>query len=62
MSAEDYHINLNQLSHLFIEKNKALTEAMKNKQKHAALIELFEEVKSIYKQIGYLRDNYVTVE
>jgi hypothetical protein len=62
MSAEDYHINLNQLGHLFIEKNKALTEAMKNKQKHADLIELFEEVKIIYKQIGYLRDNYVTVE
>lgn len=62
MSAEDYHINLSQLSHLFIEKNKALTEAMKNKQKHAVLLELFEEIKSIYRQIGYLRENYMTVE
>lgn len=41
-----------QLDALLVEKNKVFTEALKSKRPHSELVLIFDEIKSLYKEIS----------
>ena len=55
-------LNNSQLSALLIQKNKEFSKAMKSKRPYAELVELFADIKAVYKEIVNKKESFSYVQ
>lgn len=59
MIADAAHLDVLSLQSLFIDKNKAFTEALREKKPHKELVVLFSELKEYYRLLHQLKSSEV---